>query len=396
MADKPRDVFFMTLSNALLIDMPSGPDYPDVLQTMEDIEVHVLERGSPLPGAGTPVYIEIFQSGDVDEDVQGPSSSSGAKIPDTATNNPFRTGPSGNIEFWAEGPREVDVFIRDGLFEPPANRVTERTFGWNATAVGPGSLPTSMLVKDGGITLASLADEVKRQMTQVGEVIDWWRPSVAVPIPLGFEICDGHEVVTHDFGTPGSINVPDLRNMFILGALPAIEDQGRANAPSVIAPFKPQSAGAGQGNTAAEAPGMSGTGGSNAARDLSHGHGVPGVSHVHYVRVPDHLHGSGFYTGNHAHSGWTGGDQQAPLGRATGSGTCSMPGHTHAVGTYEAGNIGVYGNTGGSDRGLAVNSDGPNVSLNTATNSTTWTSDPGNDMRPRFVGLLKLMKARRA
>lgn len=386
MAAKPRDVFFMTLSNALLIDMPGAqPDYPAVLQSMEDIEVHVLERGSPIPPA-TPVYATIYQSGDPAQMAQGPTSSSGAKIPDTSTNNPFRTGASGNIEFWAEGPQELDIYIHDTRLP---NRVSDRTFGWNATAVGDASVPTSMLVPDGGITLGMLADEIKRQMTQIGEVIDWWRPPEAPTMqpPAGFVVCLGQSVakVDHDFPAPGAINVPDLRNRFILGA-----DATKAHA-----------TGANLGNASTDAPGIGGSGGSNAEKDLSHGHGVPGVSHVHYVRVPDHLHSVGsFYTGSHSHSvsGSTGGEYQGSLGRQTGSGTCAPSGHTHGVsGTAAAvGNLGVYGASGAADRGLFVNSDGPNVSLNTATNSTTWTSDPGIDMRPRFYGLLKIMKVKRS
>ena len=380
---KPRDVFFMTLSNALLIDMPTGPDYKDMLQTMEDIEVHVIERGSPVPPA-TPTYVKIFQSGDLAQMAEGPTSTSGAKIPDTATNNPFRTGPSGNIEFWAEGPKEIDVFIHDTI-PSPQNRIVDRKFGWNATAVGPESLPTSMLVKDAGLTLQRLAPDVMRQFAPIGTVIDWWRPSSAVAVPPGYVICDGQQVLAadHEFPAPHAgtnINVPDLRNTFILGADPT----------------KAHAAGAGQGNPPVNAPGIAGTGGSNAAKDLRHGHGVPGVDHVHWVGVPDHLHTAGpLYTGDHAHGG------PEAIGGLFHNNNDSAVTLARPWGIHAVGNVGIGGTTGASDRGLAVNSGGSDRWLGTATNSTTWTNDPGSggqivDIRPKFVGLLKLMKVRRS
>ena len=158
-----RDVFQMTLSSRYpLIDMPAPtPDVEDVLQALEGIQVSVFKRGTTNP------VDAIFQR--PTGATQGPTPESGA----TGGPNPFTTGPSGNVEFWVDGPAEVDVFVHDTV--GPA-RISDRTFGWNATAVGPQSQPTSMLAKDGGITLGSLAAEVKRQMAQIGEVIDWWRP----------------------------------------------------------------------------------------------------------------------------------------------------------------------------------------------------------------------------
>lgn len=371
-----RDVFQMTLSTRYpLIDMPSPtPDVEDVLQALEGIQISVFKRGT------TTSVDAIFQR--PTGATQGPTPESGA----TGGPNPFTTGPSGQIEFWCDGPAEIDVFVHDTV--TPA-RMADRTYGWNAIPAAPASIPGSMMAQDASLTLAALAADVTRQMHQIGEVIDWWRPDVSVPIPSGFEICIGQQIPAgqHDFPGLGAsaINLPDLRNRFILGA-----DSTKALA-----------AGAGQGNASADAPGIAGTGGSNAAKDFSHGHGVPGVSHVHYVRTPDHTHSSGFYTGNHSHSvsGGTGGEFQGALGRQTGTGNCAPPGHTHGVsGTAaEVGNLGVYGSTGAlGGTALYVNSDGPNVSLNTATNSTAWTADPGTDMRPRFYGLLKLMKVRRS
>ena len=387
-----RDVFYLTLSNALLIDMPSGPDYDDMLQALEGVQVSVYERGTT-----TPVTIYQRPTGAT----QGPTPESGA----SGGPNPFLTGPAGNIEFWADGPKEIDVFLHDTILP---NRVSDRTFGWNATAVGPSSLPTSMLAGDAGIGLGSLGPDVLRQMHQIGQVIDWWRPAVSVPIPPGWEVCDGHQVPagSHDFPGLGgaAINLPDLRNTFVIGAAPSTEDSGRPGAPSVISPFKTLGAGAGQGDPAANAPGIAGSGGSNASKSFAHGHGVPGVDHLHYSPGVDHLHGSNFYTGGHSHglSGGTGTEYQGALGRATGGGTCAYPYHTHPVsgGTDAPGNLGVYGTTAAADRVLGANTQGSDRSLATATNSLTWTTDPGGnglavDFRPKFIGLLKLMKVRR-
>ena len=308
---------------------------------------------------------------------QGPSAESGA----SGGPNPFVTGASGQVEFWCDGPAELDVLIEDTI--APA-RIARRTMGWNALPAANASFPTGILAQDAALGLGSLGADVARQMHQIGQVIDWWRPAITVPLPAGFEICDGRQIPagSHDF--PGlataAINLPDLRNMFVVGADAS----------------KTHGAGAGQGNVAVDAPGIAGTGGSNAPKNFSHGHGVPGVDHLHYVSTPDHYHtASGLYTGDHAHGGPEGvngpfhnnSDSYVTLARPWGIGA--------------VGNIGVGGSTGGSMHSLASWSGAADRGLNSGTNSTTWNADPGNlgqtvDMRPRFIGLLKLMKVRRA
>ena len=372
-----RDVFFMTLSNALLIDMPTGPDYDDMLQALEGVQVSVFERG-------TTNVVTVYQR--PTGATQGPTPESGA----SGGPNPFLTGPAGNIEFWVDGPKEIDVFVHDTILP---NRVADRTFGWNATAVGPASQPTNMLAADAGIGLGSLSPAVIRQMHQIGEVIDWWRPDVSVPVPAGFEICDGRQIPagSHDFpGLSGSaINLPDLRNRFVVGADPT----------------KALAAGAGQGDVPTDAPGVAGTGGSNIPKNLGHGHGVPGVSHSHFTTTPDHYHAVGsLYAADHLHGlVMTTSNRGSPNGYAGGGGeSVAFTNHQH-TGSYAggSGNLGIGGATGGSQHALGAWSGAPNVSLDTATNSLTWTQDPGGgglvvDIRPRFYGLLKLMKVRRS
>ena len=369
-----RDIFEMTVTQ---------PDATGVMKALSGIKATVYVRNTTTP-------VNVFRASD--GTTQGPIVEAGA----SGGPNPFITGASGEIAFWADGPAEIDVLLEDTVAPP---RIPSRRIGFNAIGAAAGSFPTAMLAGDASIALASMAADVLRQVAQIGEVIDWWRPNDSVPIPTGFVLCDGRQVPAgqHDFAglSQQAINVPDLRNMFILGAVPATAGEAAAAQGPVN---KAYGTGAGQGDTAAVAPGIGGTGGSNAAKNFAHGHGVPGVSHTH--TTADHLHGVGsLYTGNHAHT--VGGayvsQHNRVFGPAYGGGEAAAfansvsqcYGQTDAVGS-----IGIGGTTGAADRALTTT--GPSVSLNTATNSTTWTLDPGTDVRPRFYGLLKLMKVRRS
>jgi hypothetical protein len=364
-----RDVFHMTVTTPVSVKATTGPDI-NALQPLAGVSVAVYKRG-------TTTAVQIFQR---------PTGATEGPTPESACTggpNPFTTGASGNVEFWADGAQELDVFIHD--VTAPA-RITDRTIGWNPLGVAPGSLPSSILAQDGALALANMGADVLRQWTQIGQVIDWWRPNDTVPIPPGFAVCDGSQIPAgqHEFpGVAGAINVPDLRNRMILGADPT----------------KAQNTGANQGDTSADAPGIAGTGGSNAAKNFAHGHGVPGVDHLH--TTPDHLHGVGsLYTGNHQHTGgslYTSGHNRV-FGPAYGGGEAAAFANSISGigGGYVdvVGNIGIGGTTGASDRGLQTS--GADRALATATNSTTWTANPGTDVRPRFFGLLKLMKVRRS
>ena len=364
-----RDIFQMTISQ---------PDASGVLHAFAGIRISVFDRG-------TTNLVTIYQRSTGAS--EGPAPEAGS--PDQT--NPFSTGASGAVEFWANGPKEYDIKIED---TQAPTRIATRTLGWNAFAAAVGSVPTSMLASDAGLRLGTLAAEVLRQVTQVGQVIDWWRPNDTVPLPSGFDICDGHQVPagSHDFPIAGAINVPDLRNRMILGAVPATAGEAGAGGT-----YKPYAQGADQADTAAAAPGVGGTGGSNAPKNFAHGHGVPGVSHQHLVY--NHTHPSGFYTGDHAHSPGSLYTYQHNRVFAPSYGSGEAAAFAESIsgmggGAVDAvGNLGVYGSTGGQGDFWSGT---PNVSLNTATNSTSWTQDPGTDVRPRFYGLLKLMKVRRA
>jgi len=357
-----RDVFHMTVSTPASVKASTGPDI-SVLQPLAGVSVAVYKRG-------TTTAVQIFQR--PTGATEGPTPECGA----TGGPNPFTTGPSGNVEFWCDGAQEIDVLIHD--VTAPA-RITDRTIGWNPLGVAAGSMPSSILAQDGNLALANMGPDVLRQWVQVGQVIEWWRPNDTVPLPSGFAVCDGSQIPAgqHDF--PGmsaqAINVPDLRNRMILGADPS----------------KAYATGANQGDAATDGPGIGGSGGSNRAKNFAHGHGVPGVDHTH--TTVDHLHGVGsLYTGNHAHSMTASNSNTAGGVGSGGYGACAYWNHAHGI--YEAGNIGIGGWTGAADRGLGTT--GSDRSLSTATNSTSWSADPGTDMRPRFYGLLKLMKVRRS
>jgi hypothetical protein len=346
------------------------PDATGSMKALSGIQVSVYQRDTTTP-------VTIYRKRD--GATQGPATEAGT----TGGPNPFVTGASGQIEFWAEGPAEIDVAIADQ--QAPA-RIPARTIGWNALPAALGSYPTGMLAGDANLALSVLGADVIRQLAQIGQVIEWWRPNDQVPIPSGWVICDGRQVPAgqHDFAgiANQAINVPDLRNTFILGAVDT----------------KLQGQGAAQTDLGTDGPGIAGSGGSNLGKNFAHGHGVPGVNHLH--TTADHLHGVGsLYTGNHNHgvagayvSGHNrtyqfayGGSEAVPFANSVSQ--CYG-------GTDTAGNIGIGGTTGAADRALTTS--GADRALDSATNSTTWTANPGTDMRPRFFGLLRIMKVRRA
>ncbi len=337
------------------------------MKPLSAVKVSVVPRGaSDIPNS----LVDIFPA---DTGLtKGPDPKSGA----TGT-NPFRTGASGAVRFWAEGPTEYDIVFEDTI--TPA-RIADR-IGWNAIPAKAASLSTSLLALDAGLKQGHLSPELVMQQVPIGGCMDWWRPQTSVPLPAGFEVADGRNVA-HEFpGVPGLVALPNLQNCFILGATTN----------------KADGAGATAVNTPDGAPGIRGTGGSNLPRNLAHGHGVPGVDHLHLCHSADHLHGVGsLYTGNHAHAAAMGaGGYDAAVAGQAGGVLVSRSNHAHSVWTGEVGNIGIGGATAGADRSLDAWSGAADRGLNTATNSTTWNADPGTEFRPYFVGLLRLIKVRR-
>lgn len=135
----------------------------------------------------------------------------------------------------------------------------------NTRVIAPAGVGTTELA-DRSVTSIKLAEPIR----PLGEVIDWWRPTGAMPIPTDWIPCDGRFLgpTEHNFAGGGTIQVPDLRNRFVLGAATGGTGTGPTTPPSI-----------GQ------------VGGSNEA-NLSHTHTVPhshtGGSHTHAVNPHSH------------------------------------------------------------------------------------------------------------
>ena len=301
--------------------------------------------------------------------------------------NPIRTGATGYVEFWAE-PGDYDIFIHDTI--SPA-RIGDKTIGWAAVPGGDRGIPSVKVAQDGGLGLGAMDAAFLRQLVPLGTVIDWWRPSSSYDAgagagnpPPGWAVCNGQSIASgqHDMGA-GSLPLPDLRNKFILGADHLKADGGQSSLGDSTA-----------ADNAAHpnAPGIRGTGGANAGKDLRHTH-----THTHTHVAPDHTHngvdhthGVGIYTGLLLGS-------SAPANQSSASGAFAATNHYHLT----------SGGTGAADRGLqcaymnathgvALSTGNPSVA-----NSDNGTlSNPGGvltpvDMRPAHYGLLKIMKVRR-
>jgi hypothetical protein len=356
-----RDYYETTIA---LPDSTAG----NALKPLASVKVSVVPRGATdIPGS----LVDIFPA---DTGVtKGPDPKSGA----TGT-NPFTTGASGAVRFWADGPAEYDIVFEDTIV--PA-RITDKV-GWNAVPAKAGSISTSLLAQDAGIKQAHLSAEVIMQQEPIGGITDWWRPQQSVPLPAGFEVADGRSIASHEFpGVSGAVTLPNLQNVFVIGATAA----------------KADGAGALADNAPGSGPGIRGTGGSNLPKNLAHGHGVPGVDHLHLCHTADHLHGAGsLYTGGHSHNVGMGDANRGNRFQLGGSAEMgAFLAHQHGAWTDSAGNLGVGGATAGADRSLDAWSGASDRSLNTATNSTSWTADPGTEFRPSFIGLLRLIKVRR-
>jgi hypothetical protein len=265
-----RDVFQMTVTN---------PDASAKLAALAGVGVTVVARGTNNP-------VNIYQR--PTGATQGPTPESGA----TGGPNPFTTGASGGIEFWCDGPAELDVKLVDS--QGP-KRIADRAFGWNALPAAAASIPGSILAADGTLALNALGADIRRQLAQLGQVIEWWRPADSVAIPSGWEICDGRTIAgsAHDFvgtGVTGQpIALPDLRNAFILGAVPATAAEAL---PGTVYKAKGATAGLdGNGkptDLVTDAPGIHGAGGSNRHQLLAAESGRP--DHTHPASSSDSGH----------------------------------------------------------------------------------------------------------
>lgn len=285
---------------------------------------------------------------------QGPAIESGA----SGGPNPFTTGDNGYVEFWA--PAGVyDIHIRD---TQSPERIPKRGNGgalpplqWNSSPASVGSLPSSVIASDGGLILGALGQDILRQLSQIGQFMYWWRPSSSVPIPTGWEILDGRTIPagSHDFPVGGAITLPDLRNVFIIGA-----DPFKADGAATVVGDGTAASGAVHPN----APGIRGSGGSMLAT-LSVAN-LP--AHNHAITDPGHVHGFNGY--------------DARFSMPSGKGTVPVQ------------------PTGGSNWGLPWQSGGasPVTAATTGISVQNNGSGTGHANAPLHYGLLPLMKVKRA
>ncbi len=272
--------------------------------------------------------------------------------------NPFTTAAGGLVEFWAEF-GEYDIKFHD--LNLPA-RIGDKTIGWSATSAAAGGTPSDRIAADAGLPYGALGAVAQRQDLPIGAVIDWWRPSNTVAVPAGFAICDGTTITStnHDFGTGSSIVLPDLRNAFTIGANIANAD-GYAGL---------------QTDLPGNAPGIRGTGSSN-QKDISHTHAVPGHTHS-LSSVAGHTH-TGIASGNTAGSSSASG--QFELVQTAFGPAVAVMGHAHSV-----------------TLGVATDSQGGHTHTASFEALTTSAAPGGGfmlDNRPKFVGMLKIMKIKR-
>jgi hypothetical protein len=360
------------------------PDATGVVKALSGIKVSVVPRGSS-DVANTLVDIYTADTGSV----RGPDPKAAA----TGT-HPFITGATGAVRFWAEGPTEYDVVYEDTIL--PA-RVADRV-GWNCLPAKAGSFSTKVLASDAGIAQKMLSPEVVYQQIPIGGVVDWWRPSLTVAVPIGFEIADGRSITQHEFpNVTGSVALPDLRNAFILGA-----DSNKAD-------------GAGASGTSSDAvtdaPGIRGTGGSNAhtlttSQLATHSHGgatVAGLSGTENTTLShQHTGGTGGMSGNTSHL----------HGAAPGYNFIMTPGTSGNVGAQSGGGVVVVavqlgttpasGSTTNSTNtdhthGFTTNAGGPAAhshNIPALTINPDGSGSAHNNM-PKWIGLLKLIKVRR-
>lgn len=289
---------------------------------------------------------------------------------------------------------------------------------------------TGAKIAPGSIDLSKLSSGALSSIGPIGEVIEWWRPSAATPIPAGWAIPTGQNVVAgqHDYplaesNSNGSIDLPNLTNVFILGAVTSGGGSGPTDAPNI---------GDRSGsNTLSLA--HSHTVNSHSHIVDSHSHGVSAHSHSiaphshtdtgHSHSVSNHSHGIGG-DGGHNHllryrynlpsnfasanpgSGqlqtlYIGGTDSEgnPLNANDGS-VGGVPAHSHG------------GSTGGSTpptsvAAASISATGlvtdPASGSTTAASPSTSAVSPGTssalgavDSRPQFVGLLRLIRIKRS
>lgn len=263
-----------------------------------------------------------------------------------------------------------------------SEKIVDNSIG--GSKIVDGSIGTNELA-DGSVTGPKLAsgaitkDKLDPNIVPVGTVISWYRPTTDIPLPLGWEVCDGRawSGIQNAWGiTTGTI--PDLTNRFVLGA-------GLY----------------GTGTDVSTPPSMGQVGGGH-AKNLSHAHTV--FPHAHFI--PQHAHSIG-PDGAHRHrwptTVWDGAGN--PVGTQMVDALQRGSAVKGAEGSYQAMYIGglnrneYYGEqvsapmetTGEHSHGSTTGNSNVLQSSDAAPN--TYNALEGStDIRPAYVGLLFLMR----
>lgn len=354
------------------------------------------------------------------------------------------TSYNGVIEFWAE-PGEYKISISD-----PSSRIGNQDIFWSSVSGQEGGIPGTKIsndnalisnqIQDGAIatadigalqvtdaklaansvTTAKIADlqvtgtKIADNVLPLGSVIDWYRVTSGTFVPTGWAVCDGslwNDIDNHMGASKAKLttgNIPNLIGKVTVGARLTVASGGAGGAADGTASTN--------GNAYANAPGIGGTGGSNAAiPGHGHAHTITSTllenSHTHPITVasggahtPTVANGVTGGGGSHYHR--AGGDAafvtQLTNGNITGflvnyrnagydsafayTNTDTVANHSHSV-TIDA--VGNHDHGASSSAGAGHSH---NITGTVGANNTN--GDSPVDVRPAHVGLLKIMKVK--
>jgi hypothetical protein len=367
------------------------------------------------------------------------------------------TSYNGLIEFWAE-PGEYKITISD-----PSARIGDQDIFWSSVSGQEGGIPGTKIsnddklesnqIKDGtistidigalqvtdaklaanSVTTAKIADlqvtgaKIADNVLPLGSVIDWYRVTSGTFVPTGWAVCDGtawNDIDNHMGASKAKLtsgNIPNLIGKFTVGARLTVASGGSGGA----ADTAPST----NGDAYANAPGIGGTGGSNAAINLAHTHTVAGHGHGFSLSAVGNTAnltvtngGTGITfvaeapgtttNGNHRHSYYyesvgttalagTSGSQYFYLKalNAVNDTTTYAGEHSHTVNNHGHG----FSDPGhGHGTTQSNHTHGVSGTVGTAGTSgdsaitTSWFGTSGvlTDFRPAHVGLLKIMKVK--
>lgn len=281
----------------------------------------------------------------------------------------FRVWPDKNVDSWDTAEMVANFDKLDAVIGIPASGIA-----WPPSEGSNGGIYREIAL-------------LQADRLPIGAIVPWWRPHVSVPVPSGFVACVGQTLTAgqHDFTTGGTVQLPDTRNITILGA-----DIDKALLSPGVA-----------GDAVGHAPGIGGTGGSNAPKDLAHVHTVADHSHGlnSHTHTHPHTHTMANHTHNmaHNHNGVTStqGEWDSSHDRGGASGSAhnfSRAGHRHEIDDSRVNTGSPSTNTTGS---ASTSDTGPPTPSVTATAAPSTDSRLSSvDTRMKFIGFVLLMKVK--